>query len=287
MNRRLTLSEYRATSRQLEGLLGTEFSAKIKALWHRHGQPQLLPTMASALRVARLAADEMGMTGVPVAAILLQVFTEHTDYPIGQVQSDFSAELARVVTGLHKVNQFYHKAKALETDNFRMLLLTLAEDVRVIMIMLAERLYLIRHLADYPKAEQDSIAHEVAYLYAPLAHRMGFYPVKTEMEERAMEHNFPDTYREIARKLVDTAEAREAYFQHFIGPLKAKLDAAGFRYELKSRTKSIPSIWNKMKKQHLPFEGIYDIFAIRLIIDCPFEQEKAQCWQVYSIVTDM
>ena len=287
MNRPLTYSEYRDASRQLQKLLGEDTCRQLRRLWHERHCPELSQPMATALRISMLAANEMGLTGVTVTAILVQVFTQNTGYTEKQAKADFSEEVEYVLSGIRQVSEVYQKTKSPDSENFRMLLLALAKDVRVIMIMLAHRLFLIRHLDEYSVEEQDTIAHEVAYLYAPLAHRMGFYSVKTEMEERAMEHNFPETYRELSKKLNDTALEREAYFDHFVGPLRQKLDAAGFKYELKSRTKSIPSIWNKMKKQQVPFEGIYDLFAIRLIIDCPIEQEKAQCWQVYSIVTDM
>ena len=189
--------------------------------------------------------------------------------------------------GLQRVKELYQKNVALETENFRKLLLTLAEDVRVILIIVAIRLQTMRNLDKLPDAEKQQIARESAFLYAPLAHRMGLYKVKTELEDLSLKYTNHDIYKEIAKKLNETKRSRDKYISEFIDPLKLKLADIGCEFEIKGRTKSIHSIYSKIKKQNTAFEKIYDLFAIRIILDTPLEKEKAACWQAYSIITDM
>lgn len=195
---------------------------------------------------------------------------------------------AKLLDGLVKTEELSNQHNtSFESDNFRQLLLALAHDVRVIVILICDRLYLLQNIANYQPEEQDQIAKEASFLYAPLAHRMGLYHVKMLLEDLSMKFLHYDIYKEIAAKLNQTKRARDAYIAAFIEPVKAKLEAAGFKFSMKGRTKSIFSIWNKIKKQNTTFEHIYDLFAIRIIIDAPYEQEKSLCWQAYSIVTDM
>lgn len=195
---------------------------------------------------------------------------------------------AKLIDGLVKTEELSNQHNtSFESDNFRQLLLALAHDVRVIVILICDRLYLLQNIANYKPEEQDQIAKEASFLYAPLAHRMGLYHVKMLLEDLSMKFLHYDIYKDIAAKLNQTKRARDAYIKAFINPVKEKLEAAGFKFSMKGRTKSIFSIWNKIKKQNTTFEHIYDLFAIRIIIDAPLDQEKSQCWQAYSIVTDM
>jgi GTP pyrophosphokinase len=209
-------------------------------------------------------------------------------YSVEQAVNDFGPSVGAILNGLLKENKLYNRNVAIETENFRNLLLSFAQDVRVILIMIAERLNTMRMLKSFPSEQQERIAREASYLFAPLAHRMGLYTIKTELEDLSMKYLQPGIYREIARKLDETKQSREKYIQEFIAPVQKRLEeTTDLTFEIKGRTKSIHSIWNKLKKQKIPFEAIYDLFAIRIIIDTDYENEKAACWQVYSIITDM
>ena len=248
---------------------------------------ELASDFGSALEIATIAIKELGLSKAALCTVVLFPLVKHGQYNIENTKADFSDEIALMVNGLSRVKKLYGKTSNMETENFRKLLLTLAEDVRVIFIMLSERLFYMRTLKEKPQEVQLNIARETAYLYAPLAHRMGLYKIKTEMEDLSLKYTFPDIYKEIANKLSETKKNRDLYIENFIAPLKEKLTAAGLKFSIKGRTKSIYSIWNKMKKQNTTFEGIYDLFAIRVILDSELEKEKAECWQVYSVVTDM
>jgi len=186
-----------------------------------------------------------------------------------------------------RVGELYERNASLETENFRKLFLTFAEDVRVILIIIAEHLQIMRTLEMFPEESRQSIARETSFLYAPLAHRMGLYAVKTELEDLSLKNTNREIYREIAHKLNETKRSRDQFITEFITPLKEKLTDIGFKFEIKGRTKSIHSIYTKIKKQNTVFENIYDLFAIRIIFDVPLDKEKAACWQAYSIVADM
>lgn len=248
---------------------------------------ELASDFGSALEIATIAIKELGLSKAALCTVVLFPLVKHGQYNIENTKADFSDEIALILGGLARVKKLYGKTSTMETENFRKLLLTLAEDVRVIFIMLSERLFYMRTLKEKPQEVQLNIARETAYLYAPLAHRMGLYKIKTEMEDLSLKYTFPDIYKEIANKLSETKKNRDLYIENFIAPLKEKLTAAGLKFSIKGRTKSIYSIWNKMKKQNTTFEGIYDLFAIRVILDSELEKEKAECWQVYSVVTDM
>ena len=192
-----------------------------------------------------------------------------------------------IIDGLDKVQELYSRKTAIETENFRMLLLTMAQDIRVILIMVAERLWVMRHLQDFDEEEQVKIATETSYLYTPLVHRMGLYAIKSELEDLSLKFTNRKIYKEIAQKLSETKRSRDAYIKNFITPIKEKLEVEGFKFTIKGRTKTIFSILNKMQKQNTPFEDIYDLFAIRVILDSKEKDEKSDCWRTYSIVTDM
>ncbi|NCC99343.1 MAG: bifunctional (p)ppGpp synthetase/guanosine-3',5'-bis(diphosphate) 3'-pyrophosphohydrolase [Bacteroidia bacterium] len=241
----------------------------------------------NAIKIAYIAVDEIGLGNSAVIAILLYPLYAEKKIDSESIEKQFGNETAVIVGGLNRIQQLYTKTSAMESENFRKLLLTFAEDVRVIFIMLSERLFEMRNLKEREVETQQNIARETAYLYAPMAHRMGLYRIKTELEDLSLKFTAPDTYKNIAQKLSETKRSRDAYIERFIRPLNEKVAAAGLSFDIKGRTKSIYSIWNKIKKQNTTFENIYDLFAIRIILDSHPDKEKAECWQVYSIVTDM
>ena len=204
------------------------------------------------------------------------------------IANTFGEDVVTIIQGLAKTNSLYVKDEVIESDNFRKLLLSFAEDIRVIIIMIADRLALMRLINHHPdEAFRIKLSQECSFLYVPLAHRLGLYKVKSELEDLTLKYLQRATYTEIAHELNQTKVAREAYIQSFIDPVKSKLDNTGLNFEIKGRTKSIFSIFNKIQKQNTSLENIYDLFAIRVILDVPEEQEKSACWQVYSIITDM
>ena len=196
--------------------------------------------------------------------------------------------MEHIVHGLFKIQHLYDKNPVIESDNFRNLLLSFAEDMRVILIMIADRVCVMRLIRDTPNKEaQHEVSEEASYLYAPLAHKLGLYTLKSELEDLSLKYLEHDAYYMIKEKLNATKQSRDAYIERFIGPIRERLESVGLKFHMKGRTKSIHSIWQKMKKQQCGFEGIYDLFAIRIILDAPLDKEKQQCWQVYSIITDM
>lgn len=208
--------------------------------------------------------------------------------PLTTVRSEFGEDVASIITGLVKTNELYAKSPAIESENFRNLLLSFAEDMRVILIMIADRVNIMRQIKDSDNEEDRvKVANEAAYLYAPLAHKLGLYKLKSELEDLSLKYTKRDTYYFIKDKLNETKASRDKYIASFIEPIKRKVTEAGLKFDIKGRTKSIHSIWNKIQKQKTSFEGIYDLFAIRIIIDAEPDKEKQECWQVYSIVTDM
>lgn len=238
------------------------------------------------MRVASIAHREIQLRHYTIEAVLLYPLLNKKISP-DHIRNRYSDTTAEIVEGLAKVQALYDKHVSVESENFRKLLLSLVGDVRVIMIIIIDRLDTMRHLSQLPKEEQQEIAREVSYLYAPLAHRMGLYGIKTELEDLSLKYTSYDIYKEIARKLNETKKSRDAYIKKFIEPVSKRLKENNLKFEIKGRTKSIYSIWNKMRKQQVPFEKVYDLFAIRVIIDCDESEEKAACWRAYSVVTDM
>ncbi len=240
------------------------------------------------LQVVEILLTEMRLGK---AALLSQLFfdvAQKSEQKISSIEKRFNVKIDPIIVGLQRVQSLYDKQLVLETENFRKLVLTMAEDIRVILIMIADRLHTMRNLKDYEQSKQLSIAKESGFLYAPLAHRMGLYKIKTELEDLSLKYTEPDIYKGIAKKLNETKKSRDAYIDSFIQPLKEKIERdIPFPFEIKGRTKSIHSIYNKIKNQNTFFENIYDLFAIRLIFDTPIEKEKSACWQAYSIVADM
>ncbi len=238
------------------------------------------------LEVANIVASEIGLGRTSIICALLYDVIQHEDVVLNEVADIFGKSVEAIISGLIKVKELYNKDTSIETENFRKLLLSFAKDVRVILIILADRLETMRSLKLYDVESQQKIASEVGYLYAPMAHRLGLYSIKSEMEDMVMKYTMRDTYIYIAQKLNETKRARDKYIKDFIDPLKKELEEAGLKFEIKGRTKTIHSIHNKIKKQNTPFEKVYDLFAIRVILDSKEKDEKADCWKVYSIVTD-
>lgn len=240
------------------------------------------------LQTAQIVVEEIGLKRDCVLAILLHPSVADGFTTIDEVRRDFGESVARILHGLLRIAELYAKNPVVESENFRNLLLSFAEDMRVILIMIADRVNLMRQIRDNNNLEaKREVSEEAAYLYAPLAHKLGLYKLKSELEDLSLKYLEHDVYYMIREKLNATKQSRDTYISSFIGPIEEKLKAAGLKFHMKGRTKSIHSIWQKMKKQKCAFEGIYDLFAIRIIIDSPLEKEKMQCWQAYSIVTDM
>ena len=241
-----------------------------------------------AAQTADILTEEIGLKGDAIEAVKLIPDIEAGNITVEEVEKQHGESVARILRGLSRIQQLYEKNPAVESENFRNLLLSFAEDMRVILIMIANRVNLMRQIRDTDNQEAKiEVSQEAAYLYAPLAHKLGLYKLKSELEDLSLKYMEHDAYYHIREKLSATKAARDAYIERFIKPVEEKVKAAGIKCHIKGRTKSIHSIWQKMKKQKCPFEGVYDLFAIRIIIDCPQEQEKMQCWQAYSIVTDM
>ena len=239
-------------------------------------------------QTAQILEEEIGLKGDAIQAVHLIPEIEEGHLSIDQVEELYGSQVARILHGLNRIQQLYQKNPVIESENFRNLLLSFAEDMRVILIMIADRVNLMRQIRDTKNVEAKmEVSQEAAYLYAPLAHKLGLYKLKSELEDLSLKYLEHDAYYMIREKLNATKESRDAYIASFIKPVEEKVKAAGIKCHIKGRTKSIHSIWQKMKKQKCGFEGIYDLFAIRIIIDCPEEKEKMQCWQAYSIVTDM
>ena len=245
-----------------------------------------LNPVITSLQTAILAATEIGMRGDSLTACLVQPSLS-PDADLAPVGETFGQGVATVLHGLRRVSQLYAKTPSIQSDNFRNLLVSFAEDMRVVLLIIANRVNLMRHIKNNPNQEAvRRAAIEASYLYAPLAHKLGLYQLKSELEDLSLKYLEHDAYYMIKDKLNATKATRDAYIERFIAPIQDMLTHAGLRFHIKGRTKSIHSIWQKMKKQHCPFEGVYDLFAIRIIIDAPREKEKQQCWQAYSLITD-
>ena len=241
-------------------------------------------------QTAQLVVDEIGLKRDGVLAVLLRPSVEQGALTVDEVRSQFGDSVARILHGLQRIQELYEKNPVVESENFRNLLLSFAEDMRVILIMIADRVNLMRQIRDVKddvKHQKAGVSEEAAYLYAPLAHKLGLYKMKSELEDLSLKYLEHDAYYHIKDKLSETKKSRDAYIERFIKPVSERLTEAGLKFHIKGRTKSIHSIWQKMKKQKCSFEGVYDLFAIRIIIDTPIEKEKMQCWQAFALVTSM
>ena len=247
-----------------------------------------LSELLCAMQTSLIAVRNIGLKRDSVLATVLYAGFENGALEIKQIETDFGRSVAQIIQGLARIQNLYKKNPIIESENFRNLLLSFAEDMRVILLMIADRVNLMRQIRDTTNKEaQRQVAEEASYLYAPLAHKLGLYQLKSELEDLSLKYLEHDAYYHIKEKLNETKKARDAYIKEFIGPVSKELQNAGLRFHIKGRTKSIHSIWQKMKKQKCAFEGIYDLFAIRIILNSPAQKEKMQCWQAYSIVTDM
>ncbi len=249
----------------------------------KSGEPYIYHPIA----VAQISVEEIGLGATSVICSLLHDVVEDTDYTIADITEYFGEEVAKIIDGLTKISGIFEQTDSLQAENFRKMLLTLSDDVRVILIKLADRLHNMRTLDALPPRKQLKIANETLYLFAPLAHRLGFHAIKSELEDLALKYTDPDIYSSISRKIVESEEERNRFIENFSAPIRKSLDEQGIQYKVLGRTKSISSIWGKMQKQEVPFQEVFDIFAIRIVIDTPEDREKADSWRVYSIVTDI
>lgn len=267
--------------------LRTHIHSEIEARHIERDRFGLNPVL-KALMTAKVAVGDIGLRRDSLLAIMLYESVLRGHYDTTLVRKDFGEGVATILQGLVRVQELYSKTPIVESENFRNLLLSFAEDMRVVLIMIADRVCLMRQIRDTPNKEaQHEVAEEASYLYAPLAHKLGLYQLKSELEDLSLKYLEHDAYYLIKEKLNATKRSRDAYIERFIGPVSKHLTEAGLKFHIKGRTKSIHSIWQKMKKQKCGVDGIYDLFAIRIILDSPLEKEKMQCWQAYSIVTDM
>ena len=291
--------EFMAVFRRLQGLVGDVLNPddfhKIKENLERAVRSDMLcrdkfglnPILFD-LQTAIITAEEIGLNRASIVSILMHDCVAIGVIDIDYVRREFGEDVAKIINGLLRVNDLYAKNPSIETENFRDLLLSFAEDMRVIFIIIADRVNLMRQIKDRGEEEERvRVATEAAHLYAPLAHKLGLYLIKRELEDLSLKYLEPDVFYMIKEKLSATREVRDQYIANFIAPIEQKLNEAGLNFHIKGRTKSIHSIWQKMKKQKCKFEGIYDLFAIRVILDSALEKEKQDCWQVFSIVTDM
>ena len=254
-----------------------------KDMRRKSGEPYIYHPIA----VAQIAAEEIGLGTTSIVCALLHDVVEDTDVTLEEIEHQFGKKVAKITDGLTKISGIFDPNSSIQAENFRKMLLTLADDVRVILIKLADRLHNMRTMEFMARDKQLKIASETSYLYAPLAHRLGLYAIKSELEDLSMKYTDPDTYKFIARKLNEKKAERERYIKEFIGPIQEIITEQGIKASVFGRPKSIHSIWNKMRKKSIPFEEVYDLFAIRVIIDTTPDMEKAECWKAYSIVTDL
>lgn len=256
-----------------------------KTGFERHPSGKLV--LVHSLEVARVTVEEMGLGKTSLICALLYELVRNSETTIEEIEKRFGKVEANIMDGLIKVYDLYRTSSSIQSENFRKLLLMFAKDIRVVLIIIADRLITMRSLGKHSLEDQLSISAEVSYLYAPMAHRLGLYTIKSELEDLVMKYTERDIYKFIAKKLNETKRERDRYIKEFIEPLKEELNKHDLKFEIKGRTKTINSIYNKMKKQNVEFEQVYDLFAIRVILDSELKNEKADCWKVYSIVADM
>lgn len=293
-DKKIILNAYKGLLRASKGVRKTpEDTARIRKAFNvaadahmsmrrKSGEPYITHPIA----VARICAEEIGLGTTAIVCALLHDTVEDTEITLEDIESLFGEKEAQIIDGLTKISGVFDFTTSDQAENFRKMILTLPDDVRVIFIKLADRLHNMRTLDSMRRDKQLKIASETLFLYAPLAHRLGLYNVKTELEDLSLKFKEPEQYEEIQRKLEKTKDVRMRFINSFTSPIKKELSDQGLNFTIKGRTKSVFSIWNKINKKHVSFDEIYDIFAIRIILDVPKSQEKAECWKVYSIVTD-
>ncbi len=293
LERKEILKRYRRLLREAKPMLKDNDAKLIKKAFNtsleahqsmrrRSGEPYIYHPLA----VAQIAVEEIGLGTTSIVAALLHDVVEDTDMTIADIDRLFGPKVARIIDGLTKISGKFEYGTSQQAENFRKMLLTLSDDVRVILIKLADRLHNMRTLDSMPRDKQLKIASETIYIYAPLAHRLGLYAIKSELEDLYLKYAEPEAYKDIARKLRETKTSRDRFIARFIEPIESDLKDMGYEFVVKGRPKSIYSIYNKLSKQKKPFEEIFDLFAIRIIVNVPHDSEKSACWQAYSIVTD-
>jgi len=292
-DKQLIQRAYRKLLRSLPSGLGKEDRQNIRMAYElaveahakqrrKSGEPYILHP----IEVARICAQEIGLGPTAIVAALLHDVVEDTETSLDEIGDKFGERIRKIVDGLTKLDGSYNPDSE-QAENFRKVLSTLVEDVRVVLIKMADRLHNMRTLGAMPRHKQLKIAAETSYIYAPLAHRLGLYAFKTEFQDLCMKVTDPDTYREIAQKLNESKRERTRYINEFIAPLTKQLDEIGVPYRITGRPKSIFSIWNKIRSKSVSFEEIYDLFAVRIIVQVDRKREKSVCWQVYSVITDV
>ncbi len=256
-----------------------------KGIRRRSGEPYIMHPIA----VATIVSQEIGLGSTSISAALLHDVVEDTDYTVEDIEAQFGTKIARIVDGLTKISGGIFGDKAsLQAENFRKLLLTMSEDIRVVLIKMADRLHNMRTLSSMPANKQYKIAGETLYIYAPLAHRLGLYAIKTELEDLSFRYNHPSEYQRIKDQIAASEESRNELFARFSEPIRERLDNMGLKYEFNARVKSCYSIWNKMQTKRIPFEEVYDLYAARIVFECEDESaEKRICWNIYNEVTEV
>ncbi len=291
--KKLILKEYKNLLRGLRNNMTTAERKQIrlafemavdahKNMRRKSGEPYIIHP----LRVAQIVVNEMGLGVTAAICALLHDVVEDTEVTLDDIKKEFGIKVSRIIDGLTKVSGVFDLTSSIQAENFKKLLLTLADDVRVILIKIADRLHNMRTMDSMPRKKQLKIASETLYLYAPLAHRLGFYAIKSELEDLGMKYQESEAYKDIARRLSETKRERTRYMNEFMRPLRERLEKDGFTFEMYGRPKSIYSIYNKIKNKGVTFDEVYDLFAIRIILKTPVDQEKSDCWRVYSMVTE-
>ncbi|MCD8528736.1 MAG: RelA/SpoT family protein, partial [Chitinophagales bacterium] len=292
--KKIILKEYKHLLKSMEGKmqkgdaerLRLAFEMAIEAhagMRRKSGEPYIYHP----IEVARIVSEEIGLGTTSVICALLHDTVEDTELTLEDIENSFDSETAKIINGLTKISGVFDLNSSVQAENFRKLLLTLTDDIRVILIKLADRLHNMRTLESMPRQKQLKIASETDFLYAPIAHRMGLYAVKSELEDLSMKYREPEMYKFIAKKLNETKRARSRFINNFISPLKKLFEEKGMDLEIYGRPKSIYSIFNKMRKQQVPFEEVFDLFAIRIITNSTEKTEKSDCWNVYSVISDL
>lgn len=253
-----------------------------KDMRRKSGEPYIYHPIA----VARICAEEMGLGATAIICALLHDTVEDTHISLQDIEDLFGERERKIIDGLTKIPEVFDDNLSLQAENFRKLILTISDDLRVVMIKIADRLHNMRTLESMRVDKQIKIASETQFLYAPLAHRLGLYAIKMEMEDLSLKYKNPTIYNEIESKLIKSKDIRDRFIRRFVAPIKESLSHEGYVYDIKARTKSISSIYRKMQKKSIPFEEVYDIFAVRIIVDTPVELEKPDCWRIYSMITD-
>ncbi len=254
-----------------------------KEMRRKSGEPYILHPMA----VAKIVSKELGLGTTSIIAALLHDVVEGTDISLKDLEMEFGKTVAKIVDGLTKISEFSEQTVSKQAENFKKMLLTMADDVRVVLIKIADRLHNMRTLGSMAKEKQLKICSETSYVYAPLAHRLGLFNIKSELEDLSLKYTQPEIYKDIEMKLADSKKARDRFIRYVTDPVKKQLDQMGFTYQIKARMKSVYSIRQKIIKQNISFDQVYDIFAIRIILDAPLDTEKADCLRVYSLITDL